>query len=228
MNKWASFNGFWRGRVAAGLPVSMPSPMSLASRYIGRKQSPSSADDDASDSADEEAAASQYPHTPPPSGPTPADASDSMEYVANKDTSSPFSASRPRRQTFSEAKKEVQAISEYAQTLEASWTDTPAPAPSRLPTAAQLPAPRPSLKVKAPSTPATPAKPADRQVDEGKDLDALLSEVARQSDGMRCPALGRPCRGCCRSNASRSSPCFSPILLRTPHLRSARHDSRYP
>lgn len=74
-----------------------------------------------------------------------------IEYFVNTDRSSPFSASKPRRQTFGEAKEEVLAITEYAQTLELR-TDTaasrevrfaaPAIASSRLPPPAQLPAPQ--------------------------------------------------------------------------------------
>ena len=85
--------------------------------------------------------------------------------------------------------EEAPAISEYAQTLEPSSTGTssaaatravriiaaPAPAFSSLPPAAQLPAPQSTWNVETPSTPATP--------DDGKDLDALLSEVVEQSDG---------------------------------------------
>ena len=219
----------------------MPSPVRLALRQRGRNKSPGSGDDDGS--GEDAPGISEYPQTPSPSA-APAAASGSMEYVVNTDASTPFAASKPRRQTFSEAKEDVQAITQFAQTLEVSQTATPAhiaasapassrpravraaapapaPASSRLPPPAQLPAPKRScLKVEAPSTPSTVDRPATPSTAgrpaEDMDLDALLSEVERQSDG----TCAHPFCGSCIL----SSPGLLPTLVSTPHSRSARLD----
>ena len=67
---------------------------------------------------------------------------------------------------------------------------------SRLPPTAQLPAPQPTWKAEAPSKAATRV---DRQVDDSKDLDVLLSEGEEQSDGACCHHCLPSCRGNSRS-----------------------------
>ena len=58
--------------------------------------------------------------------------------------------------------------------------------------APQLPVPRRSaLKVEAPSTPATTFDRHNRISHDGRDLDALLSEVEEQSDGTYCQQASR-------------------------------------
>lgn len=175
----------------------------------------------------------------------------SIEYLVNT-TDSPFSASKPRRQNFSEAKEEVQAISDYAQRLEPSWTDppaaapravrfaAPAPASSCLPPPGQLPAPQaisnqvpvslpapqPTWKAQVSAAASSAnrsvtASTADRPGDDDKDLDALLSQVEEQSDGIinvlssHSITLSLPL----------SSPRFSRSWCRFLTFRSAGRDS---
>ena len=179
----------------------MPSPMRLALRQHSRR-TPGSADNNAPSISQRQRTLDRQPS---PSA-TPAAASGSMEYLVND--SSPFAAKGSKRQTFGKAKEEVQVIAEYAQTLEPSsravHIAAPAPASSYLPPAPQLPAPRRSasapqlpvprrsaLKVEAPSTPATTFDRHNRISHDGRDLDALLSEVEEQSDGTYCQQASR-------------------------------------
>jgi len=136
------------------------SPLREKFRQRGRR-----GEDDVDDTSLEQPANGTSPR--PSAAAAAAAAAASIEYCDN--ASSPFLQSKPgRRPTYTQAKEEAQAISEYAQTLElAPVSDAPAAAPTdapaATPTAAYIGTPKrgcirlpPSVEVPPPVDPSTP------------------------------------------------------------------------